>query len=116
MQYTLLNHLDESGAADLPPDVLAAAMQAFLSFTSAMHEAGVMRGAAQLQGAATASSVRVRDGERLVTDGPYAETREVFGGWWIVDVPDLDTALDWAARCPGAQFGVVEVRPMVELP
>lgn len=115
MQYALLNHVDDSSAAALSPEALGQVMQAYIDFTTAMAEAGLMRGGGQLHPASAASSVRVRDGERLVTDGPYAETREVFGGWWVLEAPDLDTALDWAARCPGAQLGTVEVRPLVDL-
>jgi hypothetical protein len=67
-----------------------------------------------LQNSQTATTVRVKDGERVVTDGPFAETREVLGGYYLIDVPDLDSALDWAARCPGAKYGSMEVRPIQE--
>ena len=67
-----------------------------------------------LEGTETATTVRVRDGERVVTDGPYAETREVLGGFYLLDVPDLDAAIEWAARCPGASYGTMEVRPIHE--
>jgi hypothetical protein len=60
------------------------------------------------------TTVRVANGERTVTDGPFAETREVLGGFYLFDVPDLDAALDWAARCPGARYGSIEVRPVME--
>lgn len=115
MQYALLNHYDETATAGLPPEVLQATMGAFIAFTQAMDAAGILRGRGQLQPTATATTVQVRDGERLVTDGPFAETREVFGGWWVVDVPDLDSAPDWAATCPGAAHGTIEVRPLVDL-
>jgi hypothetical protein len=72
-------------------------------------------GANPLQPTATATSVRVRDGKRMVTDGPFAETREQLGGYFLVDATDLDEAIDIAERVPGARFGTVEVRPVVEL-
>jgi hypothetical protein len=68
-----------------------------------------------LQGSQTATTVRMKDTERVVTDGPFAETREVLGGYYLIDVPDLDGALDWAARCRGAKYGSIEVRPILEL-
>ncbi|HEV2357172.1 MAG TPA: YciI family protein [bacterium] len=72
--------------------------------------------AAPLHPVATATSVRVRDGRRLVTDGPFAETREQLGGYFIVDVPDLDEAIEIAGRLPGARLGTVEIRPIMEIP
>jgi len=66
-----------------------------------------------LQGVETATTVRIQHGERVVADGPFAETREVLGGYYLLDVPDLDAALDWAARCPGSKYGSVEVRPIM---
>ena len=68
-----------------------------------------------MQPSQTATTVRLKAGERVVTDGPFAETREVLGGFYLIDVPDLDTALDWAARCPGATYGSMEVRPIMEI-
>ena len=74
------------------------------------------RGGAPLLPAATATTVRLRDGRRLVQDGPYADTREQLGGFYLIDVPDLDTALQWAERCPAAGRGVIEVRPLMPMP
>ena len=71
-----------------------------------------MVGADRLQPVATATTVRVANGKTTVLDGPYAETKEQLGGYYIVDVPDLDAALSWAARCPAASHGAVEVRPI----
>lgn len=71
-------------------------------------------GGEALQPSQTATTVRLKDGERVVTDGPFAETREVLGGFYMIDVSDLDTALDWAARCPGAKYGSMEIRPIME--
>ena len=74
---------------------------------------GVKVGGAALQPSQTATTVRLKDGERVVTDGPFAETREVLGGYYLLDVPDLDAAIDWAARCPG-KYGSMEVRPVMD--
>lgn len=89
-------------------------MQAYIDFEKALAEAGVKLAGDALQGAESASTVAVGEGgDRVVTDGPYAETREILGGFYLLDLPDLDAALDWAARCPGAhKGGKVEVRPI----
>jgi hypothetical protein len=80
-----------------------------------LHAAGRFLGANPLQPVATATSVRVRDGKRLVTDGPFAETREVFGGYFLIDAPHLDEAISIAGRIPGARYGTVEIRPVIEV-
>jgi hypothetical protein len=84
---------------------------AYRAYTQALKEAGIMVGGSGLQPPAVATTVRQRDGKRQVQDGPYAETKEQLGGYYEIEVADLDTALDWAARCPAAATGVVEVRP-----
>ena len=84
---------------------------AYRAYTVALKEAGVMVGGGALQPAAVATTVRQRDGKRHVQDGPYAEAKEQLGGYYVIDVPDLDKALEWAARCPAAASGAVEVRP-----
>lgn len=81
-----------------------------------LHAAGKYLGASPLHPVATATSVRVREGKRLVTDGPFAETREHLGGFYLIDAQDLDEAIGIAARIPGAKFGTVEVRPVLEIP
>jgi hypothetical protein len=77
-----------------------------------LQKAGVIRGGDRLQPTSTATTVKVTDGKTQVLNGPYAETKEQLGGYFMIDVPDLDTALSWAARCPGAAHGTVEVRPL----
>jgi hypothetical protein len=84
---------------------------AYRAYTQALQAAGVMVGGAGLLPPPVGPTVRQRDGKREVQDGPYAETKEQLGGFYEIDVPDLDTALDWAARCPAASTGAVEVRP-----
>ncbi len=82
------------------------------TYTRALDAAGVLIDGAALHGPGIATTVRVRDGQRLVTDGPFADTEEHLVGYYIIDVPDLDTALEWAARVPNVRTGSVEVRPM----
>ena len=90
-------------------------VEEFMAYEQALIEAGVRVDGSALDSVEIATTVQVRpDGERLVTNGPFAETREYLGGYDIIDVPDLDAALDWAARCPGAKYGRVEVRPLIQ--
>jgi hypothetical protein len=84
---------------------------AYRAYTQALRDAGIMIGGAALQPPPAATTVRQQDGTRHVQDGPYAETKEQLGGYYVIDVPDLDKALEWAARCPAASTGAVEVRP-----
>ena len=84
--------------------------------TRDLHEKGQYRGASPLHPVAMATSVRVRDGKRLVTDGPFAETREQLGGYYLVEADNLDETIDIAGRIPGARAGTVEVRPLMEIP
>jgi hypothetical protein len=98
------------------PEAIQQVMDEYWAYEKAVADAGVRIASDALQGVETATTVEVRDdGDRVVTDGPFAETREVLGGYYLLDVPDLDAALDWAARCPGAQHGSrIEVRPVME--
>jgi len=89
-------------------------MEAYGAFGEAAKEAGVLLGGEGLQPTSTATTVRVRDGEALTTDGPFAETREQLGGYYLLDCKDLDDAISWAAKIPGAQNGSVEVRPVMD--
>jgi hypothetical protein len=88
-------------------------MGAWRAYADALRHAGVMTGGRGLDSSETATTLRHRHGERTVQDGPYADTKEQLGGFFLIDVPDLDTALDWAARCPAAWDGAVEVRPVL---
>lgn len=90
-------------------------VEEFQAFERDMIDAGVRVAGSALESVEIATTVQVRaDGERVVTNGPFAETREYLGGYDIIDVVDLDAALDWATRCPGAKYGRVEVRPLLE--
>ncbi|MEV8634609.1 YciI family protein [Streptosporangium sp. NPDC051023] len=115
MRYMLMSNVDTSALAAMSPDAHQATMERFVSFTQALAESGVLCGAERLQPVDTATTVRVRDEQTLLTDGPYADLTESFGGFWIVQAPDLDTVLAYAADCPAAAYGSVEVRPLVEL-
>ena len=114
MKFIALIYADESYYVDATPADTAATFQAHGEFSAAAREAGVFDGGDGLQGSATATTVRVRDGERLLTDGPFAETKEQLGGFYALECKDLDEALAWAARIPEAQFGAVEVRPVID--
>ena len=113
MKYLLTIYGDESGWNDVTPEQSAEIMAAYEKFGRDATEARVMRGGEGLQPSGTATVVRVRDGETLTTDGPFAETREQLGGYYLLDCRDLDDALGWAARIPGAQTGTIEVRPVM---
>jgi hypothetical protein len=84
-----------------------------MQYTQDLQESGAMVGGDALQGLDTATTVRVRETETLVTDGPFAETKEMLGGYYLIDVPDLDAALAWAAKIPSVGYGSVEVRPVM---
>jgi hypothetical protein len=114
MKYLLTIYGDESGRADVTPEDGARMMAAYEQFTREVSDAGAMVGGEGLQPSATATTVRVRDGERMLTDGPFAETREQLGGYYLLDCKDLDDAIGWAAKIPGAQHGAVEVRPVMD--
>jgi hypothetical protein len=86
---------------------------AWMAFGQALREAGILEGGAGLEPPETATTVRVKEGKRLVQDGPFADAKEQLGGFYIIEVQSLDKALEWAARCPGASDGVVEVRPLL---
>ena len=91
------------------------AMAAYGAYTDAIAAAGIGVASERLRPTTTATSVRIVNGDSKVLDGPYAESKEQLGGFYMIDVPDLDTALSWAARCPGASHGTIEVRPVWEM-
>ena len=109
MQYLMLLTIDPT-ASDSPE---AAQRDDWGAYTQALIEAGIMVSGAGLQGIETATTVQVRAGERLLTDGPFADTKEHPLGFYVIDVPDLDTALEWAAKVPNVRTGSVEVRPVM---
>jgi hypothetical protein len=118
MKYMLLIYNEPNAYTSLPPDVNRGIYDEYLGFTQALVDKGEFVSGDALQGVESATTVRGRDGRRHVTDGPFAETKEVLGGYYIVDVADLDRALELAAQLPGVrhEIGSVEVRPLAGMP
>ncbi|HEY4926221.1 MAG TPA: YciI family protein [Roseiarcus sp.] len=112
MQYMLLIYGDESARAHVSKEQMGQMFAAYGAYTEAMKKAGVFKAGDPLEAASTATTVRVSDGKTKVLNGPYVESKEQLGGYYIIETADLDSALSWAARCPGAQFGTMEVRPV----
>jgi hypothetical protein len=113
MEYMLLIHSEAPSNAEAVPEAARTQMlAAYRAYTEALMQAGVVRSSNRLRPASAATAIRVRDGKTDVHNGPYIETREELGGYYLIDVPNIDAALSWAARCPGAAFGTIEVRPI----
>lgn len=112
MKYLLMIYSDEAGMASATPADSQQVLAAYGAYSKAMLDAGIMLGGERLRPTSAATTVRLKNGKSEVLDGPYAETREQLGGYYMIDVADLDTALTWAARCPGAAHGTMEVRPI----
>ena len=112
MEYMLLVYSDEQDTATMPPAERDQWIGAFMAYTQALKDADVLRGSNRLRPTSAATTVRLTGGKTQALDGPFAETKEQLGGYYLIDVPDLDAALAWAARCPGAQRGAIEVRPI----
>jgi hypothetical protein len=112
MQYLLLIYGNETAMLNLPKEVSSQMHAAYLAYTEAMKKAGVLVGSNRLRPTSEATTVRAPGGKQSVLDGPFAETKEQLGGYYLIEAPDLDAALSWAARCPGAQHGTIEVRPI----
>jgi hypothetical protein len=112
MQYMLAVYGDERAAESMPREQMTEIINAYMAYTQALRDAKVWVGSNRLKPTSAATTVRVADGRTQVLDGPFAETKEQLGGYYLIDVPDLDAALSWAARCPGARHGTVEVRPI----
>jgi hypothetical protein len=112
MEYLLLIYDDEKQMAKRTPEERAAVLAEYRQYAAEVREAGIWVGANPLQESSTATSVRVRDGKTVMTDGPFAETMEQLAGYFLIDVPNLDEALRWGAKIPGAKWGTIEVRPV----
>jgi hypothetical protein len=112
MQYLLLIYSNEAGMAAAPKEALTQMSAAYGAYTEAMKKAGVYVGGERLRPTTNATSVRVAAGKTNVLDGPYADTKEQLGGYYMIEVPDMDAAISWASRCPGASTGTMEVRPV----
>ncbi len=115
MEYLLLIYSRESDWAALSEEARGALYKDYYEFTDGIRQSGHYKGGNPLQTVATATTVRVRDGKALTTDGPFAETREQLGGYYLVEATDLDEATAIAARIPGARMGSIEVRPIQKM-
>ena len=116
MKYMMLIYDEEKALATLSETEVKKVMDEYMQFSRDIQASGHHRASSQLQPVATATTVRVRNGKRLVADGPFAETREQLGGYYLVEAKDLDEAIQIAERIPSARFGTIEIRPLVERP
>ncbi len=116
MEYLLLIYFRESEWQALPEGERGATRQEYFALTDALRESGHYRASQPLHPTTAATTVRVREGKTLTTDGPFAETREQLGGFFLVEAKDLDEAIGIAARIPGARLGSIEVRPILQIP
>lgn len=117
MRYAVLIYDSETAdpnPAPLDPEVRAETTATYNAYTTMLRDRGAYVGGEALQPVTTATTVRIRDGETLTTDGPFAETKEALGGFYLIDATDLDEALALAAQCPGARYGSIEVRPIYD--
>ena len=112
MQYMLLIHVDEAAMAAVPPEKAFDMAQPYMAYNEALIKAGAMIGGDRLKPSALSTVVKVRDDKTEVLDGPFADTKEQLGGYYVIEAPDLDAAIGWASKCPGARTGVVELRPI----
>ena len=113
MKYLCTIYGDESAWDDITPEQAGEVMKAYFAFSEDVQKAGVLVAGEGLERTSAATTVRVRDGERVLSDGPFAETKEQLGGFYLLECANLDEAIDWAARIPGAASGSVEVRPVM---
>lgn len=112
MQYLLMLYGGEARWSEMTPSEQEQGVAAHRAYAEALREAGALKDANRLKNSASATTVRVANGKSQVLDGPYADSKEQIGGYFLIDVPDLDAAISWAARCPTASYGTVEVRPI----
>ena len=112
MDYLLLLYANENGWTSMTPEQQQQGYAAYMAYTEALKKAGAYKASQRLQPIAAATTVRVTDGKSQVLDGPYVDSKEQLGGFYLIEAPDLDSALAWAARCPGSSHGTVEVRPI----
>jgi hypothetical protein len=112
MQYLLILYVEEASWSKMSKTEQEQGAASYMAYSQALAASGAMKGANRLQPTSTATTLRNTNGKAQVLDGPYIDTKEQLGGYYLIDVPDLDAALAWAARCPAANHGVVEVRPI----
>ena len=115
MKYLLMIHTNESNDAGATPEKRTAVMAEYNLFTQQLNEHKAYLGGEALMPTSMATTVRVRDGKRSITDGPFAETKEQLGGYYLIEAQDLNGAIEAATMCPGAKYGSVELRPVMEM-
>jgi len=115
VRYLLLIYSDEKAIARIPEAELRGVLAEYDDYSADLRDKGAFEAGQRLRPTSTATSVRIRGGKKLVTDGPFAETKEQLGGFYMIDAKDLDEAVAWAARIPGARHGTIEVRPIWEM-
>ncbi len=116
MKYILMAYVNEGGWPKMTQAEQQQGMAAYLAYGEALTKAGVLVGSNRLQASTAATTVRMANGKSQVLDGPYVDSKEQLGGYFLIDVADLDAAISWAARCPAVGHGVVEVRPIWDMP
>jgi hypothetical protein len=116
MQYLLMIYSQESGWNQMTASERQQGVAAYHAYTEALTKAGVLVGANRLQHTTSATTVRLADGKPQVLDGPFSDSKEQLAGYYLIDVPNLDAAIAWASRCPGAAYGALEVRPVWTAP
>ncbi len=112
MQYILLIQASEAGFSNQSKDEMNRSMAAYSAYTDAIEKSGVLLASERLQPSAATTVVKLADGKTKILNGPYAESKEQLGGFYLIDVPSLDEAISWASRCPGASHGAIEIRPI----
>jgi hypothetical protein len=115
MQYLLTLYADENGWDKMTPEQQQQGVGAYMAYGKALQEAGVLKASNRLRPSSTATTLRTTNGKTQILDGPFADSKEQLGGYFLLDVPDLDAALAWAGRCPGVGHGVVEVRAVWDM-
>ena len=114
MRFLLMIYTDETADSTATPEQQQAVMNEYWAFNSAVNQRGVNKGGEALMPTTTATTVRIRDSKATLTDGPFAETKEQLGGYYLLDVKNLDEAIEVAKLCPGAKYGSIELRPILE--
>ena len=112
MEYLLMLYSDQSQWSKMTPEQQQQGIAAYGAYGEALKKAGALKGSNRLQPPSSATTVRVANGKQEVLDGPYADSKEPLGGYYLIEAADLDAAIAWAARCPGASHGTIEVRPI----
>jgi hypothetical protein len=116
MKYVLMLYHDEIAGSNVSKEVIEDTMRQFNAWSDAMTAAGVHNTLSPLHPTSAATTVRVSNGKKVITHGPFAETKEQLGSFYQIEVKNLDEAIEWAAKCPGATYGSIEVRPIREYP